>query len=197
MKRTQLYLAGPMTGLPEFNYPAFIEAAARLRDAGFEVFSPAENGLSPAAPWNEHMRVDIAHLVSHCYGVATLPGWGNSKGATLEVDIATRLDMPVHPFDYYWLAKARTVVKPSFAERVLDRSIADGYISLEETADGGMTNAMTFQVRPGRLVPDESGEHGGESFLEVRLTREEMRECLADLDKDWADHEKFAKGLPA
>ena len=112
MKRTQLYLAGPMTGLPEFNYPAFIEAAARLRDAGFEVFSPAENGLSPAAPWNEHMRVDIAHLVSHCYALATLPAWAQSKGASLEVGIALALDMAVFPVAH-WLAQAGKTVQPS------------------------------------------------------------------------------------
>lgn len=112
MKRTQLYIAGPMTGLPDFNYPAFADAAKLLRDAGFDVFSPAENGLSPAAPWNEHMRVDLAHLVSHCYAVATLPNWAKSKGASLEVGIAISLDMAVFPFDH-WLAQARTVVQPA------------------------------------------------------------------------------------
>jgi hypothetical protein len=112
MKRTQLYIAGPMTGLPDFNYPAFSDAAKRLREAGFEVFSPAENGLSPAAPWNEHMRVDLAHLVSHCYAVATLPDWIKSRGAGLEVGTAIGLDMDVQPLDH-WLAKAAKVVQPT------------------------------------------------------------------------------------
>lgn len=112
MKRTQLYIAGPMTDLPDFNYPAFADAAKRLREAGFEVFSPAENGLPADAPWNEHMRVDLAHLVTHCYAVATLPDWSKSTGAALEVGNAIALDMAVHPFDH-WLAQARTVVQPA------------------------------------------------------------------------------------
>lgn len=112
MKRSQLYIAGPMTGLPDFNYPAFADAAKRLRAAGFDVFSPAENGLPAEAPWNEHLRVDLAYLVSHCYAIATLPGWIKSKGAGLEVGVAISLDMDVQPLDH-WLAKAALVVQPA------------------------------------------------------------------------------------
>lgn len=39
----RLYLAGPMTGLPDFNYPAFHAAAAAWRAAGWTVANPAEN----------------------------------------------------------------------------------------------------------------------------------------------------------
>lgn len=89
----RLYLSGPMTGHPDFNYPAFMDAAARLRAAGFDVVNPAENGLPAHAEWHQHMRVDIAELM-RCDGLVTLPGWEKSRGARLEHDIATRLDMP-------------------------------------------------------------------------------------------------------
>lgn len=41
--RGPVYLSGPMTGLPDFNYPAFHDAAQRLRSIGHRVESPAEN----------------------------------------------------------------------------------------------------------------------------------------------------------
>ena len=47
----RLYIAGPMTGLPRFNYPAFHAAADVLRRMGHDAVSPAEmdNAASQAA----------------------------------------------------------------------------------------------------------------------------------------------------
>ena len=42
MKPLKIYCAGPMTGLPELNFPAFHAEAARLRAFGYEVINPAE-----------------------------------------------------------------------------------------------------------------------------------------------------------
>jgi hypothetical protein len=79
-----------MTGLPEFNYPAFHAEAARLRTLGFEVENPAENPLPADAPWHLCMRAAVRQLVT-CDQIATLPGWANSPGAQLEVYIGQRL----------------------------------------------------------------------------------------------------------
>ncbi len=38
-----IYISGPMSGLPECNYPAFNAAAAHLRALGYSVENPAEN----------------------------------------------------------------------------------------------------------------------------------------------------------
>ena len=37
MSQHRIYIAGPMSGLPEFNHPAFHAAAAQLRGAGYIV----------------------------------------------------------------------------------------------------------------------------------------------------------------
>ncbi len=86
MKR--IYLSGPMTGLPDFNYPAFNAEAARLRALGYEVVNPAEN--PEQATWADYMRQDIPQLLT-CDTLALLPAWHNSRGAKLEHHIAAQL----------------------------------------------------------------------------------------------------------
>ena len=39
----RIYIAGPMSGLPDFNYPAFNQAEQRLLALGYEVENPATN----------------------------------------------------------------------------------------------------------------------------------------------------------
>lgn len=90
-----IYLSGPMTGMPDLNFPAFHAMAARLRAVGHAVVNPAELD-HPTTEWNECLRRDIVALME-CYTVATLPGWEHSKGARLEVLIADRLGMAVLP----------------------------------------------------------------------------------------------------
>lgn len=112
-RRKRVYLAGPMRGKPFFNFPAFDRAAERLRQAGFDVFSPAENDrlLFPHEAWNNPTgdeKEALAHgfnlRVAFCFDVialinsdaiALLPGWNFSKGATLEYRIAKYLGLEV------------------------------------------------------------------------------------------------------
>lgn len=93
-KPVRLYLAGPMSGLPELNFPAFHAEAARLRAKGFDVVNPAEIDVNPSHGWEACMRADIAQLVT-CDAIALLPGWTKSRGARLEHYIAGSLGMKV------------------------------------------------------------------------------------------------------
>ena len=87
-----LYIAGPMTGLPEFNYPAFRAEATRLRALGFEVQDPSDN--PEQKDWQGYLRVALTQMLT-CDAVARLPGWEGSRGARLEVYVAEAIDMPV------------------------------------------------------------------------------------------------------
>ena len=40
-----IYIAGPMRGYPEFNFPAFYAAEERLRARGHAVFNPARRDV--------------------------------------------------------------------------------------------------------------------------------------------------------
>lgn len=89
----RVYISGPMSGLPELNFPAFNAEAARLRALGYEVVNPAE--INPGGDtWNTCMRRDIAELV-FCDMVVTLPGWLASNGASFELLIAKKLEMRI------------------------------------------------------------------------------------------------------
>ena len=88
----RLYLAGPMSGYQDLNFPAFHAEAARLRALGYEVVNPAEINAGTSAEWADCMRADIRELVN-CDAVALLTGWEKSKGANLEVHIAYELGM--------------------------------------------------------------------------------------------------------
>lgn len=92
-----IYIAGPMSGIVDHNFPAFHAAAKRLRAKGFTVINPAEinaDAVDVVRPWAWYMRRDIAELVK-CHTIYLLPGWENSKGAMLERHIAERLGMHV------------------------------------------------------------------------------------------------------
>lgn len=90
MKR--IYVAGPMTGIQDFNFPAFHAAADRLRAMGYHVENPADHGVIDGHEWADYMRMDIGQLVT-CEAIFMLPGWEQSKGATLEHHIATAIGM--------------------------------------------------------------------------------------------------------
>ena len=111
----KIYLAGPMRGLPNFNFPAFDTAAAKLRSQGHTVFSPADHDREVNGPEIEHnptgdeaicaakfgfdirqaLGADLAWICTHADAVALLPGWEKSKGANAERAVAIALDITV------------------------------------------------------------------------------------------------------
>ena len=97
-----LYVAGPMTGLLEFNYPAFNAAADDLRAKGHAVLNPADIETVRPQAWDWYMRRAIA-MVVQAEGLAMLPGWENSKGARLEHTIGVALKLDIHPV-WWWTA---------------------------------------------------------------------------------------------
>lgn len=90
----RVYVAGPMTGLPEWNFPAFNAEAARLRALGYHVENPAENPDPPCRTWEAYMRLALRQMLT-CGTVALLPGWQNSRGAKREVAVAEELGLRV------------------------------------------------------------------------------------------------------
>lgn len=90
----KIYVAGPMSGLPGLNFPAFHVTAAALRAQGHTVINPAEINPDLGAKWEDCMRADIAQLVT-CDSIYLLAGWERSRGAALEHHIAFALGLDI------------------------------------------------------------------------------------------------------
>ena len=73
---------------------AFAAAATRLRNAGYTPVNPFENGLPQSTDWRKHMRVDIGMLLQ-CSRIYMLRDWELSKGAKLELDVASSCGIQV------------------------------------------------------------------------------------------------------
>lgn len=113
----KLYLAGPMSGYKEFNFPAFMAAAKMLRELGHEVFNPAEQDLerdgkiaeayinnstgdikeAEAKGFDRRKAItdDLLYIINEAEGIALLPGWERSKGANAEFWTAQFLDLEI------------------------------------------------------------------------------------------------------
>lgn len=92
--RKRIYISGPMTGIQDFNFPAFHAEADRLRALGYDVVNPAEINPDTTMEWHECMRRDLAELLT-CDALALMDGWQKSAGAHLEMHVAHRVGMEI------------------------------------------------------------------------------------------------------
>ncbi len=108
-----IYLAGPMQGYPEFNFPTFNAVSWALRQDGHTVFNPAEKDIERHAGVNisagnakgditvakaEHgfslrtaLNEDCEFICLQANCIVLLPGWEKSNGAQAEHRLAVAL----------------------------------------------------------------------------------------------------------
>jgi hypothetical protein len=87
----RVYLAGPMTGYPEHNFPAFHAAAKAWRAKGHWVFNPAEQHDGDVTlPIEVYWRNDV-HMILQVDALALLPGWEHSNYGKREILLAQGL----------------------------------------------------------------------------------------------------------
>lgn len=98
----KVYLAGPMVGIPDYNFPMFFSAAEELEARGYEVFNPAQNDLDTwgtieevkrLANYRDCLQMDLSWICSRAEAIALLPGWENSKGCAVEFELAKVLGL--------------------------------------------------------------------------------------------------------
>lgn len=97
----RIYIAGPMGGIPELNFPAFRRAAEVLAEQGYEPVSPLDLDMNQDAVDNggrdRHLflREDF-RLLLDCDAIALLPGWEASVGANAELAVARMIGLAVY-----------------------------------------------------------------------------------------------------
>lgn len=109
-----------MTGIPLYNFPAFLEAEADIESKGWQVLSPArfdiERGFNPIenpkAVYTDDMlpgaiRQDVAAIIS-CQAIAMMDGWEKSNGATAEYHVA--IWAKVETYRYFQVRKQLFII---------------------------------------------------------------------------------------
>jgi Domain of unknown function (DUF4406) len=146
----RIYLAGPMQGIPEFNFPRFNAVAAMLRLTGHTVFNPAEkdierlghdlskgNNSGSLAEANKQgfslrqaLAEDTNFICLEANAIVMLPGWEKSNGAQAEHRLAVALQSEGMEIVYlpeamaHHMQMAHTILTES--DKIAEKETQDG-----------------------------------------------------------------------
>jgi Asp-tRNA(Asn)/Glu-tRNA(Gln) amidotransferase A subunit family amidase len=87
------YISGAITGTTDY-MERFEKAEQLLKAQGREVVNPTKLPHNHDKTWESYMREDIKALVE-CEAIYVMKGWSLSKGAILEVNIASALEFKI------------------------------------------------------------------------------------------------------
>ncbi len=103
--RPVCYIAGPMTGKPFYNFPAFLDAEEVMKNRNWAVKNPAKHdlmcGFDPSKDiptkeqLDEFMKWDVEQVMT-VDAVVAIPGWEKSTGAIAEVALAQWRHIPTY-----------------------------------------------------------------------------------------------------
>ena len=101
------YIAGPMTGIPEYNRPEFEKAGDHLRAQGVpssNIFNPIDHEASLMVQeglikgedaYRICLKMDLDWICDWATDMYMLRGWGQSKGANAEHALAVALNLNI------------------------------------------------------------------------------------------------------
>ena len=101
-KPKKVFLSGPMTGYPGYNFQRFNLAEKQLADAGIECVNPVhickkykeEHVLADKAIFDK-MITEQQEAERTCDAILLLDGWQMSKGVRLELKTALEMGMQI------------------------------------------------------------------------------------------------------
>lgn len=178
-----VYLSGPMTGYKDFNYPAFNELEAKIKelDPSIVVINPTQTGVQEGWEWNDYLAHDLKLLLDgKPDAVITLPNWKDSKGARLEVHVAEQLGKKTVTSDKFLAMLRGSIFKrPTLIYRTNSHSI----FALREYEDA----VETVKYHEFCEVDETGNEVPPNSILGILEIPQEMWNHFEELkpDRDW------------
>ena len=113
-RQPTIYIAGPMRGYDDYNYPAFDRQQKVLEEQGWKVINPAEmdrddekpiNGPMQFDPDNNYedqefmrdaLKRDMVAICDDCTAIYMMSNWEKSKGARAEWSLAKALGLNIY-----------------------------------------------------------------------------------------------------
>lgn len=157
---SKVYIAGPMTGLPAYNFEMFYAAEAELATAlglpledignparhdaevaGITDLHPHEQGLylldNPGVfSLEEAQRYDLDYIQNHADSICLLPGWEKSTGARAEAHLAL------------WLGHTFYTYRPHYDLVLLSRDAAKALLMNLSINEAAAYRDSTDAARP-------------------------------------------------
>lgn len=98
-----IFISGPMTGLPNYNFDKFNEVAAKLENAGCKVVNPVkickkykqETVIKDKSAFDAMVAEQQKAEREECDSIILLDGWEKSRGVRLELKTALDLDFKI------------------------------------------------------------------------------------------------------
>jgi len=173
-KHCSIYIAGPMTGLPDYNYPKFHSMESLLREMGFRnILNPADIAGGETGYYYGYYIRESLKMIAKADIVVFLDGWENSKGANLEFHAAQLMGLKCWDEKLYLMEPKKDEKLQSICE------IADSLVSSDRQADYGHPFDNFSDI--GRVwgmqlgLPDIPPETVGLMMVGVKLSREKFQ----------------------
>lgn len=212
-----VYIAGPMTGLKDYNFDAFDEKAHLFKEKGYEVINPAELSRNYAAAMGidlneitvrECAQTNLKHIVARATHMYMLNGWQYSKEAKAEHAVAEWLGMTImyqskedlktarhHDKEWWFTFQADTFSDIAALTRKKNDDYTGGadtpnpFANFDEANEFGVDPLVGLSVRMGDKMQRLK------SFCNAGLSLETKGDTVADIFKDLIGYSAIALGM--
>ena len=90
--RMRIYIAGPMAGIEDLNFPAFFAMEDKIKELGHTPINPAV--MPKGLEYAHYMDIALA-MVRSAEALLLLPAWEPSKGARAELAYAHSIGIKI------------------------------------------------------------------------------------------------------